>query len=154
VKSLTVQAPWSWLLTLPDEAGGKGVENRGWPIVHRGTIALHTALKVDRAVLTDPRVREALTQWRGPDPRHADAEPWDGRLGCIVALIDITDCHPARRVEPCCRPWGDLPPIGQQLWHWTRANPRSLSRPVQCRGALGLWTVPADVEALVLERAG
>jgi hypothetical protein len=39
-----------------------------------------------------------------------------------------------------CSPWAQ-----SDAWHLVLANPRSLARPIPCRGRLGLWTPPADV---------
>jgi hypothetical protein len=35
---------------------------------------------------------------------------------------------------------------------WAIRNVRRLRNPVPCKGAQGLWTVPAEIEALVLEQ--
>lgn len=36
-------------------------------------------------------------------------------------------------------------------WAWLLGDVRQLPAPVPCKGALGLWRVPADVEAAVLK---
>lgn len=147
MKAITVQAPWSWLLTLPDDQGGKDIENRSWPITAPAVLLLHTGLRVDTAALRDERVAAALERWRGDSPAFADWVPWDGHLGRITAVMDITDCHPAQDRTFCCQPWGAPPAVvlPKRLYHWRRANVRLLHRPVTCRGAQGLWTVPADI---------
>lgn len=47
-------------------------------------------------------------------------------------------------------PYGDFAP---GRWAWILADVRPLPEPVPCRGAQGLWTVPADIEAAVLDQA-
>lgn len=67
---------------------------------------------------------------------------------CILGVVDLVDVHRSnnghRLVDGCCRSewaeqWG--------VWHLVLDNPRPIPIREQprCRGALGLWTPPADL---------
>ena len=74
-------------------------------------------------------------------------------FGAVIALLDIVGCHHA---DDCCdwssgrgcvhcTPWSAA---GQ--YHIERNVRFVLPEPVPCRGALGLWRLPDDVEQAVL----
>lgn len=136
--------PWAWAIA----TGRKPLENRGWDTHHRGTLAIHAGRAWDRAALglIAGRCNLPATWWAAPDRLL-------GR-GVVIALVDLVQVCPVataatRHGRECgCGPWA-VP--GQ--YHWRLANVRALAEPVPCRGMQGLWTVPADVEALVLEHA-
>ena len=51
----------------------------------------------------------------------------------------------------CCKPWGESAYVEhggrerRRIIHLTLENPRPLAEPIRCKGALGLWTPPADI---------
>ena len=68
--------------------------------------------------------------------------------GAIIGVVDLVDVHPD---AGCCRPWGESAYIEhggrvrRSIVHLVLESPRELAEPIPCRGALGLWTPPADV---------
>ena len=51
----------------------------------------------------------------------------------------------------CCKPWGESAYVEhggrerRRITHLILENPRPLAEPIPCKGALGLWTPPADI---------
>lgn len=131
MRALSVRQPWAWQIINQ----GKNVENRTRNIAgkYRGPVAIHASLKPDQ---------EALARL----PMHAPEWVTARRIfdyGVILGVVDLVDAHEAEGYcIDSCEPWGE-----PGMWHLTLANPRPLPLPKQipCRGALGLWTPPADV---------
>lgn len=147
LKAITVRPPWSWAIM-----NGKNIENRGWQRPFRGTLAIHAGKGWDYDGEDSPLVGRA---WQDagngpyPHPKHPQIV-----LGAVVAVADVVDICGAqmRSYMPSdceCGPWAVR---GQ--YHWRLGNVRALSEPVPCRGALGLWTLPDDVEAAVVAQLG
>src|SRR5690606_28490894 len=126
MKALTVRQPWAWAIA----NGYKTVENRTWNTTHRGQVAIHAAARWDRETTT-ARVFE-LT---GAYVLKTD-------VSAIVAVVDVVGVCTA---QDCgCGPWA-IP--GQR--HWQLVNAQALPDPAPCKGRLGLWDLPADVEAAI-----
>lgn len=151
MRAITVKQPWAWAITY----GGKNIENRPWGIHARGPIAIHAGKEWDRDGATDLTLRMAWEAWskRLPlDPHSPEAvqlgysgaagELRKGTLwldeGAVVAVADLVGSH---RDSGCCRPWGQPGKI-----HLVLANVRRLPEPVPCRGALGPWRLPVNVD--------
>lgn len=152
MKALTVRQPWAWALI----HGGKDIENRSRNLfgVHRGDVAIHASLTIDRAALEDPLIGDA---WH-------DAYGWDIRngglleTGRILGVVEATGAHYS--IDGCCdSPWAErsytraggsqrVDPV-----HLEVANPRSIgfAQPIYCRGRLGLWELPRPYADLVDE---
>lgn len=145
MKALTVWQPWAWAIA----EGFKRVENRDWKpapsmLGSGDRLAIHAAVRaVDREALK--HVRHALYASRG---RADGPHPWDVPLpespkyvlGGIVAVAKYSHHVSLRR---------DLP-MDQQPWFvgqfgWVLTDIQKLSKPLQVRGAQGLWAVPGDV---------
>ena len=142
MKSLTVMQPWAWGIL-----NGKLVENRTWTTKHRGTIAVHAGKAWDDDGEHSPLIRSA---WRGA----GNGGPvWSGHdhiaRAAVVAVVDLAGICGNAFADPApircgCGPWA-----ARGQYHWRLANVRLLAEPVPCKGALGLWTLPDDVEAAV-----
>lgn len=136
MKALTVQQPWAWAIF-----HGKNVENRTQTWAYRGRLAIHAGKRDSDRGWTSPLI-EAIGIHEGG--------VIDGGLeyGAIIGVVDLVDCHPE---AGCCQPWGESSYVehgGRERRHITHLvleNPRLLPEPIPCRGALGLWTPPADV---------
>jgi hypothetical protein len=172
MRALTVRPPWSWAIT----HGGKTVENRTWPIPRMqpadrlrvlwpDLLAIHAgaASRWDPAGAADPLLCAAWRTWTATLPPGNLATPTPSRrslhidFGAIVAVAHPT-CHPSSveggcagewpwfdgQQRPRCSPWA-VP--GQ--WHWILGGIRPLAKPVECRGSLGLWQLPDDIEQQV-----
>ena len=174
MRAITVRQPWAWAIA----HGGKDVENRTRNIAgeYRGPVAIHVATQIAEAsAWSDPNIEAALLA-------HSVTTDWPLTLGHVLAVVDLTDVHDdetcwrrdfrrladlyqtdpaAVRAIPdtgsggltgrarLCSPWA----MGDH-YHLALANPRPLATPVPAKGRLGLWTLPADVEAAVLAQIG
>jgi ASCH domain len=126
VRALSLWQPWASLVA----SGRKRIENRPWPTKVRGRVLIHAGKKVD-----DPMGCAAMCARLGvplPDERSLER-------GGIVGAVTIVDC-----VERSDDPFF-FGPFGFVL---EDARPIAL---VPCRGMLGFFSVPPDVEARVRE---
>ncbi len=133
LRALTIRQPYAGLIAI----GEKTVENRSAMTSLRGEVAIHAGKATEVEEL----------EWQ---LRMGVVGPFTV-LGAVLAVADLVGCHTADQTSqiPCCRPYGlriynDRPAVHLQL-----ANVRQLSRPVECRGQLGFWKVPADVERAI-----
>lgn len=132
MKALTLWQPWAHAVA----HFGKRIENRPWkpwPSIVGQVVAIHAAAKVD------PIGEAAVEGWVR---RHTGLLlPPAASLprGAIVATARVTGV-----LTESESPWF-VGPFG-----WTLDEVVALPAPVPCRGAQGLWTVPPEVEALVL----
>jgi hypothetical protein len=135
MRALSIMQPWVNAIT----HGDKRVENRSWRApewVIGKRIALHASKGFDRDA-GFPDGKDAMWQ----PPQHLP-------LGAVVASAAIIGCHPmhhecdpAGAWAPVCSPWA--------VWgqcHWLLGDVHALPDPIPCRGALGLWKLPEDVE--------
>ncbi|GAS94386.1 uncharacterized protein RMCC_1352 [Mycolicibacterium canariasense] len=139
MKALTVQQPWAWAIF-----HGKNIENRTQLWKYRGPLAIHAGMRWSDRGENSPLVRAAFRQ-------HADDTRLADEAGAIIGVVDLVDCH---YTAGCCAPWGEqgyaaASRQGRRITHLVLENPRQLAEPIPCKGALGLWTPPADItEAL------
>lgn len=159
IRALTVRQPWAHMIV----HCGKTVENRSKPVSYRGLAAIHAGAysRWDRAAEQDILARHAWLQWAVTLPPLNLADPRLNKnaihidFGAVIAVAGLAGCHadtectdetgtrwPNGRRR--CSPWARK---GQ--WHWQLENVHPLARPVPCRGMLGLWRLPEDVEKAV-----
>lgn len=153
MKALTVQQPWAWAIV----HGGKDVENRTQVWSYRGPLAIHAGARISQRGVESPLVEAALA-----DASFHDDPGTPRVLGAIIGVVDLVDAHRSMGSwsrdnvwQPtCCEsPWAENTYAGRsELVHLEFADPRPLAEPIPCRGALGLWTPPADVLAQVQEQ--
>lgn len=155
IRALSLSQPWATLVAI----GAKRIETRSWSTSYRGPIAIHAAKRFPgdcRALCSEEPFYRALNPL--DRPRAAGYEDWYSLpLGAIVAVAVLewvvgTPASPGRvggHQLPPPEPeasFGDYAP-GRFAWGLERVH--RLAEPVPCRGALGLWAVPADVAAAV-----
>jgi hypothetical protein len=160
MRCITVQQPWAWAII----HGGKNIENRTqlgmWRRAVGTTIAVHAGAQISEHGMADERIGHALRD-RGHIhmPPAAFSPPGLNSLlgapihrSAILGVVDVDDVHPA---AGCCEPWGE-----HDYWdadgdyrpdvvHLVLTNPQALTVPVPCRGKLGLWSLPEDIDAQV-----
>lgn len=143
-RALSIQQPWAWAITDLD----KLVENRSRPTNFRGEVFLHASAKarpvedLDDCCTTD-EVHQALNAW----------EQGTMTLGAIVGVAELCYCGTPQEV----RGNAELlfyPDEPQDRWIegpscYCLVRVLTLPEPVPCKGALGFWKVPPDVEAKV-----
>jgi len=135
LRALTIHQPWAWFIA----KGYKPIENRSWrpPQSLVGNwLAIHAGKKWDIAEVAS-NTSFAHVNCRAPLPSSIGA--MGDQCGSILAVARVTGF-----VAESASPWF-FGPVG-----WTLADVVELPEPVACRGAQGLWKVPADVYERVL----
>lgn len=133
VKALTLTQPWATLVAIR----AKVIDTRGrsWGYTHRGELAIHASKTFPRG----DRDLCYLQPFAGALGRAGFSAPCDLPTGAIVAVAELQD---VLEIQGGAR-------AGRKALMLSQA--RALPAPIPCRGALGVWTVPAEVEALVRE---
>lgn len=136
MRCLSVQQPWAAAIAY----GPKRVENRTWAApgwALRTVIAIHASKKPDAGAM--------------PPPGESWPEHHRMHLGAVIAVATLAGCHlspdfggTCGATRPLCSPWAV-----RDQYHWLLADVRPLAEPVPCRGALGLWRLPDEVEKAV-----
>lgn len=139
MKALTLWRPWEQAIL----QGGKLIENRKWPLPTRylgEPIALHAGKTYDKQG----------ARWMADEGLYtppADTKCQVGIVGVVVfdAVVGKGDDvdEPDFTLND---PWY-FGPFG-----WRIKSARALERVVSCRGAQGLWDVPQDIVAQILEQ--
>lgn len=132
-RGVTLIRPWAWAVA----CAGKDVENRTWEPWRSaigGWLAIHAGQKWDEAALA--WIRERVDARCLPLPAKSE-DP----SGVIVAVAQL-----GAILTSSDSPWFTGP------FGWRLDNVVRLPAPVPCKGAQGLWQLPADVLARV--RAG
>lgn len=123
-KAITVQQPHAREMT--DE--GKRLENRTWYTHHRGELWIHA----------------------GKSRERGDQFPEGVALvfGAVVARVVLSDCMEAGAVEHHTIIDGfDQERYREGPFCLVLEEMQVLKKPVPCKGALGIWELPPDVEA-------
>jgi hypothetical protein len=129
-------------LHVPALAGEKTIENRSWTRKYRGRLLIHASLPRDRHADRDPAVLDVL--------RINDlAYRLSRQTGVLLGAVTLTGIHHASVCAGCCTVWSQP---DQQ--HWQVTDPHVFRDPIPCRGALGLWQPPDDVQTLLAEQMG
>lgn len=142
MKALTLRTPWGWAV-----CHGKPIENREWQPtpsqlapgerfgIHAGKLApigeIHAAfawmIELGLVKQSDVPTLEVLRRQSS-------------------AVVAVATFGGAKLSHPS--PWF----VGR--FGWVLDDVVTLAKPVRCPGAQGLWTMPRDVERLVLDQAG
>lgn len=145
MKALTVQQPWATAIV----RWGKTPENRSRNIAgaYRGELAIHAGKTEDEDGYCDEMIRQSLATYDDGWLLEEHLQP----RGAIIGVANLWAVHPAR---PGCCPNQGAPPFGSpwaqaSQWHLCLSDPRPLAEPIPCRGALGLWTPPAEALAQI-----
>jgi hypothetical protein len=152
LRALTVRQPWASAIAY----GDKRVENRTWTAPQWLTeFAVHAGSGTDWDAPPEAWAAAGLPPYRRGDRQAA----WSASLalGAVVAVAETSGSHPHCRAAagaPCgadgsemCSAWA-IP----AHHHWVVTRVRPLAKPVPCRGMLGLWRLPGDVEKAVREQ--
>lgn len=140
MKCLTIRQPWATLIAL----GEKQIETRSWRAAHRGELAIHAGMQVNKAICRTEPYQSLLA-------RHgytADNLP----TGKIIAVSRIADCCEV------------TPELAQQGWPggneyvfgnyaegryaWKLEEVVPLVHPIPAKGRLGFWEYPVLEEEL------
>lgn len=164
MKALSLTQPWlSWaILRL-----GKRIENRDWPdCSYRGRLALHASKGVGtRAEFDDTVTGICMISGSDPPPDIAtldERREWVPSTELPRSAI-VATCNLVGVIRVCDdrlqlfapEPMRTIAKTNEQRrWHFggfalVLDDVVTLREPVPCKGALGLWNVPADVAAEV-----
>lgn len=156
IRAITVKQPWAWAIA----HAGKTIENRSRGTSYRGTLAIHAGAAWSDRGMRDRRLRDVWDAAGLPRlmARGAYGFEWfpsrnEVIYGSVIAVADLVDSHPD---AGCCRPWGESDyreTSGRRrtvVHHLVLEGIRPVPDPVPCRGALGLWWLPEDVAADLL----
>lgn len=131
--ALSIKQPWLYCIMY----AGKTVENRTWapPTWVIGTrIALHASKRDDAYTVASRLAGENLTRYALDMPRGAIVA-----TAVIAGWVDKNGRASSRDLLNFESGWF-FGPVG-----WVLRDVHALSRPLPCKGARGLWKVPADV---------
>lgn len=134
-KALSIQQPYAFAVTM----GFKPVENRDWKptnpgLKFRGPVLIHAGLREIRQDV-DGVLRRIADQTGESYAVIAGGYKSHCWLGAIVGAVTIDDC-----VTQHDSPWFNGP------YAFVMSNPKWSNR-VDCKGALGFFTVPDEVLA-------
>lgn len=156
MRALSLTQPWASLVAI----GAKRWETRDWPTNFRGEFALHASKSFpvecrdlcNAAVFRDPLIAAGILDARRDEsatmPRIRDAFP----LGAIIAVARITSSESINRNNTPDGPEYHFGNYGPNRFKFGISDVRPLETPVPCKGALGFWMVPPDVERAVREQ--
>lgn len=145
MKAISLTQPWASLVA----AGAKQIETRDWrPTSALGEdIAIHASksFPVDCRQLCDQTIfaRALKRSWMQLP------------VGAVVAVARLASYERTERlvvsneITPLEEAFGNY---GPNRFGWRLENIRPLSTPINCRGALGIWFLPPDVDALVRQQ--
>jgi activating signal cointegrator 1 len=143
MKALSLTQPWATLVA----TGEKTIETRGWRTNYRGLVAVHAAKGFPRwakDLIFQDYFKESLAT-------HHYLENAQLPTGAIIGFVKIENCFSTAFIRQTQSDnekelaFGDY---STGRWGWILTEPRTV-KPVQCRGALGLWEVPKEVEAML-----
>jgi hypothetical protein len=141
MKALSVRAPWWWFIL----HAGKDIENREWSTDFRGTIYLHASKWWSLEAATEDTAA-ARTCYERSGFKTGGKEFTFRELrdlgGHIVGQVDVVDCVAQSR-----SPWF----FGR--YGFVLANPIAYANPVPCKGMLGFFTPPEDIQAALRMQA-
>lgn len=126
IRAITILQPHAWAVI----HGSKMFENRVWKCDYRGTLLVHAGMSAK--FLSDRDMYPGC-------PPPMDPSMVFGRI------IGVVDMYGSKRPG-----LEDARFHGYGPWCHVYANPRSLPRPVLCRGKQGLWIPSAGTLAAVL----
>lgn len=156
MKGLSLTQPWASLIAI----GAKQVETRSRRTWHRSVLAIHAAKGFDddaRLACWGAEIHGALDPAALVDYRsYADLLMTDPKRfaslprGAVVAVATVINCVPTEVLVHALsdreRAFGNYE---RGRWAWVLKDVRPLAQPVPCRGALGLWDVPPEVESAI-----
>lgn len=155
MKALSLTQPWATLVAI----GAKEYETRSWWTGYRGLVAIHASKEfgsAERALCVDEPFfgilqKAGLVEMLVPGLLAVERLP----LGAIIAVAQLEDVLQTdlrgRRVSELELAFGDW---GYGRYAWRLRNVQRLLEPIPCKGALGLWTVPAEIEARIRQQVG
>lgn len=146
---LSILQPWASLVAIKE----KVLETRTWGPAFRGWLAIHASKKrvepVNRAPFVAALAAHGLELATLPVGAVVAVALLQGVYRAEAALRDLRSPNLLGSFPRFEEAFGDYS-AGRYAWGLT--NVHRLREPLPCRGALGLWPVPPDLEQRILER--
>jgi hypothetical protein len=161
MKGITLTQPWAALVAI----GAKTIETRRWQTSYRGPLAIHAAkgwTAGDRELVENPYGVPLCAPFVAALRPAGYTQASELPRGAIVAVVRLFGCAFTSNLFPGWRrdyyggkfweltdqerAFGDYSP---GRYAWLLADVQRLPEPVPCKGALGLWDLPAEVEAQI-----
>ena len=153
MKALSLTQPWATLVAI----GAKRIETRTWSTSYRGLVAIHAG----KAPSSDARntvyadsVLKVLNEARIHVGRDGSELP----TGVIVAVGILASVEPTENLTNRARGIEALSPhefefgnFAPRRFGWLLTDVQRFREPIACTGALGVWTVPPEVERRVCD---
>lgn len=151
MKAISLTQPWADLIAL----GAKRIETRSWSTHFRGRLAIHASAGLSpvggksglREQCRVPAFAHALRML--PAEREKDVTLVLGGIVAVATLVDVRRIDMNLRAKVLAQvttpneiEFGNYE-TGRFAWFLDGVSP--LPNSIPCKGALGLWTVPADV---------
>jgi hypothetical protein len=157
MRGLSLTQPWATLVAI----GAKQIETQSWSTPYRGWVAIHASKGFPHEASATCHFDPFRTCLLAAGIRL----PADLPRGAIVAVANLHRIgRIGQRADGAVTLHGfDLPIVGDELafgdytpgrYGWALTGVRPLGEPIPCRGALGLWDVPADVAARIDAQIG
>jgi hypothetical protein len=125
MRAITISQPWA--STISD--GKKFVENRTWPTLHRGPLAIHAGK--GSKYMTARQIRES-----------------EMPFASVIATCTLDACiylnWPDKRIEDGLPSWLTLQEFYNHRhtegpWCWVLGNVKKLELPIPAKGFQGIW---------------
>lgn len=137
MKAITIKQPWASLIAF----GEKQFETRSWKTKHRGELAIHAGKSIDK------KAYEAFSEVLA---KHGINSISDLPTGCIIASVNLIDCHQVIEEESGIRAIMDSSIIidGQEYqmgyytegyFGWKVELIEKFKTPIEHKGQLNLW---------------
>ncbi len=143
MKALSLTQPWASLVAI----GAKQYETRSWQVA-LGPYGFQIAIHASKGFPWEAKALMRREPFRAALLPHGYKVPATLPLGAIVAVATVLKLWRTsdlvRGLSEQERAFGDWTP---GRFAWQLGNVRRLPEPIPCKGALGFWEVPADVEA-------
>lgn len=127
MRAISIRAPWTWAIL----RAGKRIENRSWPGLD--LMRLPQAIVLHTSATPDHDSWAAVERASGVRPPPV-ADHWTGHINGLAtvrgAVSDVDQVERMGQIEWWAGPSAIL--LGEAL---------QLERPIQCGGALGLWSL-------------
>jgi len=135
MKALTIQQPWASMIA----SGEKWIENRTWRTSYRGPLATHAGK--GSKYLTKRELAEFETG-------AVVAVTW---LSACVSLSEAQYQHRQQAESKIGVSWSEIVnhKYAEGPFCWVLEAVAMLSKPIPCKGAQGLWVLPAEIETLI-----
>lgn len=134
MKALSLTQPWATAIFRLN----KKIETRSWKTNYRGMIAIHAAKGFPKYAREFAEIELAL----GRIPKRLP-------FGAIIGFVTIFEMRKTedivQQINSIERLYGDYSP---GRWAWMLHGFISIE-PIPCKGHLGLWNVPSEIEEAI-----